>query len=1592
MRKYLCFMICLMLLFIGMSSAMAEISIPTVYCDGKKVSTREIVEYDIAEGSLVIKWDKQSDASKFKYKCIGLNEVPDFSDTNQAGSDNTLVDKEITKNLNNTSSRTFTVSAMDMKKYDYLKIAVGVFDADGNQRWCNFGVKLTNSFKAPSVFCAGEAVDHMEIMDYDPAEGTLTIKWTHQPAAKSYSYKCIGLNEKPDFYDENQADSGEELKSGKVTSNTASSCKFTVSKSQMQGFDYLKVEIAAYDSNGKAYWTDIGVRLVQESGSTLSLSESSLSMSYNGGSGSVTVSGASSYTVSYPTEDETAPGRKWLTVSKSGSTIKITARPNYGTSARSETITVRSSDGQTASIVVKQKAGYAAPTATIKIGSNTYSSGSTYGPLANGGNDTLWLTVAVKNAQRIYVGTNNTTIGHREVELAYSSTVTDKDCWFKIPAGLTPGIYTFTIYVSNSNVKDDQWAQAITPLTLNVQVVGDETSTGTSIDPIWPCASAYKITCMYYYVDGGMHRTRYGKDTAIDITGGGNIIAVADGTVKTKEDKGTEGFGKYIEIAHSDGTVTLYAHLASYDPSVSVGAAVKQGQVIGVMGDTGNSNGTHLHFEMKGQNPFLDIYYAKYKKKVSFQKNVYSNNNSYNSDKRICQIIDKEYTLQQDGYYVYSGNAASGDDPYPAYGSTLLAVAQSQIGYIGSATKDNQTGANVTSHGNWTKYGAYTGANPDEWCASFVSWCGMKAGDSRIKKTSSASPKALCTNYDTKGAIVYFLTLNKTQSTKHPYLKDYGIKGERSEYTPQPGDLIFFRWKTEGDETTFSHVGIVSRVEGDQVYYIDGNRSNDEVKERNCSLTDEEIAAYCKLTGSFSTSILPVETTFSGALNDLTVRLGEKAQLTGTVNLQGNTSIDRVTVNVRGYYDAADSRVFTRAFSDNLTTVKLENYAEFVVDTTVAPFNVAGSYTIRLWASGKDGTTLTQPIAEATVLVAEPVSALPSYTEDELFQYLYHTLGVNEGSYDTVNQNDNGSSSIGRIQWNCNAGNALPLLKNIVAKNPEDAHAILGESLYQEITNHPKNYWDHANRIFNDAETVRIKKLLATSYSIEVQEAQIRYDLTTTNLKKVRDRGVTDPWAIVYFADIINVGYKWLPDLIEAAVAEVGSVDKITLDVAHKVTQAHAVYGKNIYKNRLKRTYEYLKGITFDGKHYNDTFTADPYPPKGSTLLSVAKSQIGYKGSSSDSNLTGANVTSTGNYTKYGEYVGKNGSRWDAAFLSWCADQAGVTAVKKTTDVSPKNLCSNYNTKGAIVYFNKISLTLESSLSYMKSNGIKSDRSTFTPAAGDLIFFGWDDSLFVTSPFTHVGIVSKVSGGTVYYIDGDGDGEAVAERSCLLTDENISAYCKVSGSYNDTASAPTFDGYTALNVTDYDLSDGSLTIRWSASNADVYYVNAILLNEMPTVGDDSQAERAVRVIKQAEHSTNSLTLTVDDLTGGQYLKFAVGASSASESTYHWSWIGFKLKAEFGKADMTLPASLTAIADEAFYGMPVSSVYCPDGMKTIGAKAFANCKSLRKIRIPASVSTINANAFTGCTNLTIYGAKGSAAETYARNNGFTFIAE
>ena len=195
-----------------------------------------------------------------------------------------------------------------------------------------------------------------------------------------------------------------------------------------------------------------------------------------------------------------------------------------------------------------------------------------------------------------------------------------------------------------------------------------------AIDLVWPCATAYRISALYYYKDGSVHSCSYGKDSGIDITGGGNIVAVANGTVEVVADKGTASYGKYIVIRHENGMRSLYAHLSSFGTvqdstveggkrQIRVGDEVTQSQVIGVMGSTGNSSATHLHFEYEGADPFRIFYKDKYKSKVTFAYGVRTNNKKYNSNQWIVEWIDKYYKHDSD-YADYYYNPQCPEKPH----------------------------------------------------------------------------------------------------------------------------------------------------------------------------------------------------------------------------------------------------------------------------------------------------------------------------------------------------------------------------------------------------------------------------------------------------------------------------------------------------------------------------------------------------------------------------------------------------------------------------------------------------------------------------------------------------------------------------------------------------------------------------------------------------------------------------------------------------------------------------------------------------------------------------------------------------------------
>ena len=84
----------------------------------------------------------------------------------------------------------------------------------------------------------------------------------------------------------------------------------------------------------------------------------------------------------------------------------------------------------------------------------------------------------------------------------------------------------------------------------------------------------------------------------------GKVVFCQTGHKNNKGSTGNASYGNCVRIDHGRGIQTLYAHLASV--KVKNGEKVTRGQVIGTMGNTGNSYGTHLHFEVRVDGKRVD--------------------------------------------------------------------------------------------------------------------------------------------------------------------------------------------------------------------------------------------------------------------------------------------------------------------------------------------------------------------------------------------------------------------------------------------------------------------------------------------------------------------------------------------------------------------------------------------------------------------------------------------------------------------------------------------------------------------------------------------------------------------------------------------------------------------------------------------------------------------------------------------------------------------------------------------------------------------------------------------------------------------------
>ncbi|MFC7846478.1 M23 family metallopeptidase [Streptomyces sp. NPDC001046] len=114
------------------------------------------------------------------------------------------------------------------------------------------------------------------------------------------------------------------------------------------------------------------------------------------------------------------------------------------------------------------------------------------------------------------------------------------------------------------------------------------------VDPV----KKYKLSASFAQNGGMWQSTHSGQDFAVP--SGTQVVAAHGGTVVKAGGNGAgdgPAYGNAVVIKHGNGTYSQYAHLSQV--KVRVGQIVKTGQEIARSGNTGNSSGPHLHFEIR---------------------------------------------------------------------------------------------------------------------------------------------------------------------------------------------------------------------------------------------------------------------------------------------------------------------------------------------------------------------------------------------------------------------------------------------------------------------------------------------------------------------------------------------------------------------------------------------------------------------------------------------------------------------------------------------------------------------------------------------------------------------------------------------------------------------------------------------------------------------------------------------------------------------------------------------------------------------------------------------------------------------------------
>ncbi|MCM1216793.1 MAG: hypothetical protein NC548_20020 [Lachnospiraceae bacterium] len=222
-------------------------------------------------------------------------------------------------------------------------------------------------------------------------------------------------------------------------------------------------------------------------------------------------------------------------------------------------------------------------------------------------------------------------------------------------------------------------------------------------------------------------------------------------------------------------------------------------------------------------------------------------------------------------------------------------------------------------------------------------------------------------------------------------------------------------------------------------------------------------------------------------------------------------------------------------------------------------------------------------------------------TGNNLAEWVSSMISQYEGGYGSINYNDNGAVSIGRIQWH--AGNAKNLLNQIKDADPNSFNSIIQQTgatgLAQSLAS--DDNWSSHIVSKGSTEAQAIKAILESSAGQMVQDQQ-RVAFVNNYIEKGKKLGLTDPKALAFYSDMCNQ-YGMYNDTINTKVVPQAVANGGTLDALYQA----AIANLSKYHERRTNVYNQLNGS--DLSAFQDKATGVDRVPYDGYLIRAHKDE-----------------------------------------------------------------------------------------------------------------------------------------------------------------------------------------------------------------------------------------------------------------------------------------------------------------------------------------------------------------------------------------------